>query len=129
SSVEMMGEVMQRAIIGGLLLVASTVRADWPQWRGPGRDGVVPKADVPAKLPGELKPRWRKAIGGGFSGIAVVEGRAYVLDYQKMPREQERVLCLDARTGETIWTHAYDVAYQKMDHGNGPRSTPTVHHG
>lgn len=109
--------------------LTTAARADWPQWRGPNRDGVVPHADVPAKLPAEMKPRWRKAIGGGFSGIAVSGGRVYVFDYQKMPREQERVLCLDARTGETLWTHAYAVAYEKLDYGTGPRATPTVHNG
>src|SRR5436309_3259227 len=121
------GKNMHRLFIIVVLVSVLAARADWPQWRGPTRDSVLPQADVPAKLPAELKPRWRKAIGGGFSGIAVAGGRVYVFDYQKMPREQERVLCIDARTGATAWTHAYELAYQKMDYGSGPRSTPTVH--
>lgn len=101
--------------------------SDWPQWRGPGRDGVWPEKDLPTKLPAKLEPRWRKPLGGGYGGIAVAGGRVYVLDRQKEPKEVERVLCLDAATGKTLWTHEYPVAYGKMEYGNGPRSTPTVH--
>src|SRR5262245_33431816 len=111
------------------LLCCPVAQADWPQWRGPGRDGVWTQADVPAKFPAELKPLWRKSIGGGYSGIAVTSGRVYTMDYQKKPTDQERVLCLDAKTGETLWSHSYEVAYQKMDYGNGPRATPTVQGG
>jgi outer membrane protein assembly factor BamB len=53
----------------------------------------------------------------------------YTLDRQTQPREVERILCLDAATGRTLWTHAYPVRYGKMEYGNGPRSTPTVHAG
>ena len=95
--------------------------------RGPGRDGVWPEKDLPDKLPAKLEPRWRKPIGGGYGGIAVAGGRVYVLDRQKEPKEIERVLCLDAATGKALWAHEYPVAYGKMEYGNGPRSTPTVH--
>jgi outer membrane protein assembly factor BamB len=114
-----------------VLFVASLgmARADWPQWRGPTRDGVLNESGIPEKFPAKLETRWSKPIGGGYSGIAVVDHRVYAFDYQKKPNEQERVLCLDAKTGETLWTHAYVVAYQKMDYGNGPRTTPTVYKG
>ena len=103
---------------------------DWPQWRGENRDGVWRQDGLPDKLPATgLKPRWRQNIGGGYSGIAVSGGRVYTLDYHKKPREVERVLCFDARTGKLLWAHAYPVGYGKMEYGNGPRSTPTVHKG
>jgi outer membrane protein assembly factor BamB len=103
--------------------------ADWPQWRGPSRDNVWPEKGLPDTLPGTLTPRWKKPLGAGYGGIAVAAGRVYVQDRQKEPREVERVVCLDARTGEALWQHAYPVAYGKLDYGNGPRATPTVHGG
>lgn len=112
-----------------LLVFVIPARADWPQWRGPQRDGVWPKAQLPEKFPEELTAKWRKAIGGGYAGIAVVNGKVFVFDYQKMPQEQERLQCLDAATGEAVWSHAYDVRYEKLDYGNGPRATPTVRDG
>lgn len=101
---------------------------DWPQWRGPGRDGIWQENNLPETLAG-LQPRWRQAIGGGYAGIAATGGRVYTLDHQKQPREVERVLCLDAVTGKTLWTHDCPVTYGKMEFGNGPRSTPTVWDG
>jgi outer membrane protein assembly factor BamB len=102
--------------------------ADWPQWRGPTRDGVWPETRVPDKVPADgLKPRWKRPLGGGFGGIAVTSGRLFVQDYQKKPEEVERVVCLDVATGKEIWAHRYSVAYGKLDYGNGPRATPTVH--
>jgi hypothetical protein len=113
-----------------LFLVASLHAADWPQWRGEKRDGVWAEKGLPDKFPVEgLKPRWRKPIGGGYSGIAVAGGRVYTMDHQTQPNEVERVLCFDASTGELLWKHEYAVKYGKLDYGNGPRATPTVHDG
>lgn len=103
---------------------------DWPQWRGPDRDGVWHDSKLPEGwTPSALKPLWRRPMGGGFGGIAVAAGRLYVMDRQKTPNEMERVLCLDAASGKEIWQHRYPVAYGKLDYGNGPRTTPTVHAG
>jgi outer membrane protein assembly factor BamB len=110
-------------------LVVCLVGADWPQWRGARRDNVWLEKGLPNKLPSKLAPRWKQPIGGGYGGIAVHEGRLYALERQKEPREVERVLCLDAATGKQLWAHDYAVTYGKLDYGNGPRSTPTVHAG
>jgi outer membrane protein assembly factor BamB len=114
-------------VTSGWFLAAARA-GDWPQWRGPGRDGVWREEGLPAQFPADgLKPRWRRPIGGGYAGIAASGGRVYTLDRQKEPREVERVLCLDAATGQSRWVHEYPVFYGKMEYGNGPRSTPTVH--
>jgi outer membrane protein assembly factor BamB len=121
-----------RILFGPLILAISCVAAsaeDWPQWRGPQRNGVWVGARLPDKLPSRPEPRWRRPLGGGYGGIAVCGGRLYVLDRQTKPREVERVVCLDARTSKPVWTHEYAVTYGKLEFGNGPRATPTVHAG
>lgn len=116
--------------IGVTLGLALLCGADWPQWRGPTRDSVWYEAELPDRFPADgLKARWRQPIGGGYAGLAVAGSRVYALDRQKTPREIERVLCLDTATGKTLWVHAYPVSYGKMEYGNGPRSTPTIHDG
>lgn len=124
---------MKRAVLALLCIIpcfaASALAGDWPQWRGPMRNSVWSVDDLPDKLPAKLTPCWRAPLGGGYGGIAVSEGRAYVQDRQKMPREVERVVCLDADSGKPLWTYEYPVAYGKLDYGNGPRATPTVHAG
>lgn len=120
---------IRAALLLFALLPMSTTLADWPQWRGPNRDGTLVGSTLPEKLPATLPLQWKQPLGGGFGGISVVGQRLYVMDRQKTPREVERVLCLDAATGKTLWTHTYPVTYGKLDYGNGPRATPTVHDG
>ena len=118
------------ACIAWLVCAGQLLRAeDWPQWRGPRGDSTWNGPDLPDKLPAELPVAWKQPIGGGYGGIAVADQRLYVMDRQKEPAEAERVLCFDADTGRSLWSHAYPVAYGKLDYGNGPRVTPTVHAG
>jgi outer membrane protein assembly factor BamB len=112
------------------LLPAVVLRADdWPQWRGPNRDGVWRETGILAAIPeGGLTIRWRARIGNGYSGPVVAQGRVFVTDHQLRP-EVERVLCFEEATGKPLWTHSYSCAYEDMEYGNGPRASPTVHAG
>ncbi len=102
---------------------------DWPQWRGPRRDGVWRESGIIESIPESgLKVRWRARVGNGYSGPAVASGRVFVSDHQLQP-EVERVLCFDELTGQQIWVHAYPTDYANMEYGNGPRATPTVYDG
>lgn len=102
---------------------------DWPQWRGPRRDGVWRETGILESIPtGGLNYRWRVRIGNGYAGPAVARGAVFVTDYQ--PREAvERVLCFEETTGKPLWQHSYPCDYENMEYGNGPRATPTVHEG
>jgi len=129
-----------------VLLVAilcTHLRADdWPQWMGPDRDGVWREAGVVAGIPrGGLPVKWRVSVKGGYSGPAVVAGRVYLTDYDRpdaplanAPNDRtqltgrERILCLDATTGNLLWKHEYDCPYA-ISYASGPRCTPTVADG
>ena len=51
-----------------LLRCASLLGEDWPQWRGPHRDGVCGETGILESFPAEgLKVRWRVPVGWGFS--------------------------------------------------------------
>jgi len=103
---------------------------DWPKWGGARGDGTWQGPRLPEKWPSSgLKTKWSTAIGGGYGGVAVVGDRVYVMDRQTMPTERERLLCFEAESGQPVWVAEYPVAYGKLDYGNGPRVTPTVHEG
>ena len=90
------------------LLSSGGLRADdWPQWRGPNRDGVWSETGILQKFPAEgLKIRWRAPVGWGFSSPVVAQGRVYLADALVVPpRPQERLHCLDEATGQALWTH------------------------
>jgi outer membrane protein assembly factor BamB len=124
-------------------ILSSLVRADdWPQWRGPSRDGRWNETGIIDKFPaGGPKVLWRTPIAGGYSGPAVAGGKVYVTDFVRQSGEAtndpdnraevkgtERVLCLNAATGAIVWKHEYDCDY-KISYPAGPRATPTVASG
>src|SRR6478735_2908686 len=84
-----------------LLLLSAAVRAeDWPQWRGPNRDGVFSETGLLESFPaGRLKVRWRVPVGWGFSSPVVAQGRVFVTDARlENPNVREQVLCFDEAT-------------------------------
>src|SRR5262245_4538771 len=104
------------------LLAGTAARGDdWPQWRGPERDGVWRETGILETIPAAgLKVRWRARVGAGYSGPVVAQGRVFVTDHRFGP-EVERVLCFDQATGKPLWAHTYPCDYADMEYGNGPR--------
>ncbi|MGO9199369.1 MAG: PQQ-binding-like beta-propeller repeat protein [Limisphaerales bacterium] len=103
--------------------------ADWPQWRGPSRDG---KADfkVPTTWPKELTKKWQVTVGDGVSTPALADGKLYVFTREN---GKEVARCLDAATGKELWRdkEAYEVAAVggPASGYTGPRSSPAVGNG
>lgn len=110
-----------------LALLPGQISTDWPQWRGPARDGVWHEPAFSGELPRDARPLWKIPLGSGYGGIAVSQGRLLVMDKPAEPKDSERVLCLDSSNGKILWQHVYPAPYGKLDYGNGPRSTPTIH--
>lgn len=110
------------ACLAAALLLGNARAADWPQWRGPERNGIVPDAPVLTNLPPSPKVIWRLDIGGGFSSPVVAGGKLVYLDAQD---GQETAHCLDAATGRELWRTNYDLLYED-EWGPGPRSTPLM---
>jgi outer membrane protein assembly factor BamB len=118
------------ALFVASLAASTTLADDWPQWRGPNRDGVWKEQGVVEKFAGpRLKIRWRVPVAGGYSGPTVAGGRVYVMDRVVEPKEQERVHCFDWRTGRRLWSHAYDCSYAGVGYPDGPRTSVTIDHG
>ncbi len=83
---------------------------EWPQWRGPQRDGVWREAGVvDAFTSPQLELKWRAEIGSGYSSPTVADGRVYVTDRMVEPEQVERVHCFDWKNGETLWSHSLSV--------------------
>ena len=113
------------------LTCSGPLRADdWPQWRGPGRDGVWKESGLVEKFAApQLKIRWRQPIGSGYSGPTVADGRVYVTDRMVEPQQTERVLCFDWKSGRPLWKHEYDCPYVEVGYTAGPRASVTIHDG
>ena len=97
---------------------------DWPCFRGPRYDGISSETIVPADWP-DSGPVvvWRRSIGWGLSGMSASDGRLYTMGNEE---NVDTVFCLDAGSGETLWSHSYPSATDPNEFDGGPTSTPTV---
>jgi len=99
--------------------------ADWPQWRGPNRDGISAETGLLKKWPDGGPPLKWKAInlGGGYTAPAVAAGRIIGTGYRG---EMEIVWALDEKTGKELWSTEIASANREIDYGEGPRATPAI---
>jgi outer membrane protein assembly factor BamB len=130
---------MRRAVYAAfclsLSLPLSPAKADWPQWRGPNRDGHAVGAKLPAKWP-EKAPsaKWTAPVGEGYGGAAAAGGKVFVMGRKPVTLlgydfSIERCLCFDADTGKQAWAIEYVQTFRPPAQpgiGKGPNSTPTV---
>src|SRR5687768_7066507 len=95
------------------LLLGAVPAADWPQWRGPARDGAWREDGILKSFPADgVKVRWRAAVGPGWATPVIAAGRVFVTDVEmKKPQAWERVRCFDEMSGKELWSYAYEVTY------------------
>lgn len=107
-----------------LLCFGVAVADDWPQFRGPRYDNISREAGWSAKsLAPKPKIAWKRDIGIGYAGPAVVGEAVYVMGHVD---GEEHVRRLDAKTGKVVWTHSYPGALIDNLNAGGPGATPTV---
>ena len=97
---------------------------DWPQWRGPNRDGISGETGWSYTWPvaGPAKV-WHADVGIGYGTVSVSKGRVYLLGNTA---ESDTAYCLDANTGATLWKYSYPCIAKDPNGYPGPRCTPTV---
>lgn len=114
------------ALVAGLWLVAARAE-DWPQWRGPHRDGISKESGWVATWPAEgPKKLWEGNVGIGYSSVAVAGGQLYTMGNVA---EMDNVYCFDAENGKPKWKHEYPCTSKDPNGYLGTRCTPTVEGG
>lgn len=91
------------ALVAVVALSLPASAADWPQFRGPNRDGVSAETGLlrawPASGP---KLLWSVPVGQGYAGAAIVAGRAYFEDYDETTGDY-LIRCLSLADGQELW--------------------------
>jgi outer membrane protein assembly factor BamB len=98
--------------------------SDWPQWRGPRRDGIAAEKGLLKQWPTGGPPvAWTATgAGDGYSSFAVANGRLFTLGARG---DIEYAIAFDAASGKPLWSVAHGRRFDN-DRGDGPRATPTV---
>lgn len=91
-------------------VAATSAHSDWPEWRGPARDGISPEKGLPTRWSPRGENLAWKAPYGGRSAPVVLGDRVFMQNAAgKGDSLQERVLCLNADTGKLLWEHRFNI--------------------
>lgn len=125
------GSSLMAAVVVSCSATTSLLLAqDWPQWRGPNRDGAIAAFKEPSAWPAALTKRWQIDIGTGYATPLVVGDRVFTFSRQG---EEEVLTARDASTARQLWRAAYPASFTlnsaARGHGPGPKSTPTYADG
>jgi len=103
---------------------AAQAGGEWPQWRGPNRDGHSQEKGLLKQWPEPGPPLAWKASGAGrgYSSMSAAKGRLYTMGLRG---DREFVIAFDLKTGKEVWATPHGAAFRN-DRGDGPRGTPTV---
>src|SRR5512145_821844 len=90
--------------LGVAVLSSPSARAeDWPQFRGPARDGISRETGLLRQWPaGGPKVLWTVPVGQGYAGAAIVGGRLYHNDYDEKKNEWG-VYARSLADGKVLW--------------------------
>lgn len=116
------------------LCAAPLHATDWTQWQGNDRAAVWTEDGILEKFPKDgLEIKWRKPLGMGYAAPVVSKGKVVTMDYHEkagttLQEANERVVCLDEKTGEQLWEDAWETHYREImqSYHTGPRAAPTI---
>jgi len=116
--------VIVTAILSLSITASNRAFDDWPQWRGPKRDGISGERGLLKDWPAGGPPlAWRATgAGTGYSSFSAANGRLYTLGARG---STEYLMAYDAASGKKLWEIPHGRRFSN-DQGDGPRSTPTV---
>ena len=115
-------------LVCSMAVASSSFGQDWPQWRGPGRDGKATGFEAPKTWPKELTKKWKVTVGEGVATPALMGDKLYVF---ARADGAETTRCLEAASGKELWKDKYDSlgASGPASGFSGPRSSPAVADG
>jgi outer membrane protein assembly factor BamB len=116
------------ALVATIAGTAAVLAEDWPEWRGPSRDGRSTETNLPASWsPKGDNLAWRVPIGGRSSPVAF-RGRLYLLTTTPgdVSTTQERLVAIDAESGKTFWERRFSIYLSDVPQHRAAWASPAV---
>jgi outer membrane protein assembly factor BamB len=112
------------ALAGTVVVTGAT---DWPEWRGPSRDGRSPETGLPAGWsPKGENLAWRIPIGSRSSPV-VFGNRVYLLQpFGDLASTQERLVAIDADSGKVVWDRRFSIYLSDVPQHRAGWASPAV---
>ncbi|HEY7161913.1 MAG TPA: hypothetical protein VH815_11675, partial [Acidobacteriota bacterium] len=106
-------------------LCSAVFASDWQTFRGPNQNGTISDGKFVPPADGSLGVAWRSAIGSGYSGIAVSNGRVVTLFSDQ---DNDVAAAFDATSGKELWRYKIGPKYVGHDGSqDGPIASPVIH--
>lgn len=125
-------EVMRTRLLSLLLVVSAGVAVisanDWPEWRGPNRDGSSMETNLPEKWsPAGENVAWSKPFGGRSTPV-IFGNRVYLqtITTESIATTQERLIALDADNGNVVWDHRVNDFHSDVRYDRAGWASPAV---
>jgi len=122
----LIGKIVPGTIVLLMLVLQAMAQSvpNWPQWRGPNRDGISKETGLLKQWPqGGPALVWKASgAGGGYSSFSIANGRLYTMGLRG---DREFIISFDIGTGKEVWSTPHGTAFRN-DRGDGPRGTPTI---
>ncbi len=115
-----------------LVFGETSAKSDWPQWRGPSRDGMVQTRPWPETISGDsVQQLWRVALGPSYSGPIVGDGKVFTTETAEQKWEVVRAYELSSGKPiwETRWEGSMTVPFFAASNGSWIRATPALDDG
>lgn len=113
------------AVSSSLTHLASLSAEDWPTFLGPRHNSTSKETGLITPWPaGGPEVLWQKNLGTGYGIGSIQDGKFFQFDRYG---DANRLVVLDVKTGEELWTYDYPTDYEDaLGYNNGPRCSPIV---
>jgi outer membrane protein assembly factor BamB len=117
------------AVVSSLLFACvAAVSADWPEWRGPSRDGASHETNLPSRWsPAGENLAWTLPFGGRSAPV-VFRDRLYLLTNtsEGPATTQERLVAVDVNSGKVLWEQRFSIYLSDVPQHRVAWASPAV---
>ncbi len=115
------------AVLSLLFAGVAGLSADWPEWRGPSRDGTSRETNLPSRWsPAGENLAWRVPIGGRSAPVAFRDRLYLLTTSEDAASTQERLVALDAQSGKVLWDRRFSVYLSDVPQHRAAWASPAV---